>query len=208
MDEFEAALSEFTNEELLSKLKHLLNLHKKKTIHKFEENLKEIEQTSLGSLAKEILKDINVDDLQNTLAGGGDSMNIGNLFSALQDSNNGLGKVINTVSQSMISKLSSGQINQEELLKDAMSLATKLPGMLPGGMGSQLGNIGSMLQQFQQMGGADFMKDMGFSGAQRNAAGSRMHSASRKQKTTDRLRKKLDKQKENNIQTEVEEHHD
>ena len=207
-DEFEAGLSEFSNEELVKKLTYLLNLHKKQTIHKFEENIKEIEQTSLGSLAKEILKDIDVTDLQNTLAGGADSMNIGNLFSSLQDSNNGLGKVINTVSQSMISKLSSGQINQEDLLKDAMSLATKLPGMLPGGMGSQLGNIGAMLQQFQQMGGADFMKDLGLSGAQRNSAGSRMHSASRRQKTADRLRKKLDKNKENNIQTEVEEHHD
>lgn len=207
-EEFEEGLKEFTNEELVSKLKYLLNLHRKKAIHAFEENIKEIEQTSLGSLAKEILKDIDVQDLQNTLAGGAESMDIGNLFSALQDSNNGLGKVINTVSQSMISKLSSGQINQEDLLKDAMSLATKLPSMLPGGMGSQLGNIGAMLQQFQNMGGADFMKDMGLSGAQRNAAGSRMHSASRKQKTADRLRKKLDKHKENNIQTEVEEHHD
>lgn len=205
--EFEEGMAAITDELLLSKLKHLLTLHKNQTASKFEEDIKEIEQTSLGSLAKEILKDIDINDLQNTLAGEG-GPNIGNIFSSLQDSSSGLGKVINTVSQSMISKLANGDIKQDDLLKDAMSLATKLPGMLPGGMGSQLGNLGDMLQQFQQMGGADFMKNMGFSGSQKNAAGGRLHSASRRQKTADRLRKKLDKNRENNIQTEVEEHHD
>ena len=205
--EYEEGLAAITQEPLLSKLKHLLTLHKNQTVSKFEEDIKEIEQTSLGSLAKEILKDIDINDLQNSLAGEG-GPNIGNIFSSLQDSSSGLGKVINTVSQSMISKLANGDIKQDELLKDAMSLATKLPGMLPGGMGSQLGNLGDMLQQFQQMGGADFMKNMGFSGSQKNAAGGRLHSASRRQKTADRLRKKLDKNRENNIQTEVEEHHD
>jgi hypothetical protein len=205
--EYEEGMAAITQEPLLSKLKHLLTLHKNQTVSKFEEDIKEIEQTSLGSLAKEILKDIDINDLQNSLAGEG-GPNIGNIFSSLQDSSSGLGKVINTVSQSMISKLANGDIKQDELLKDAMSLATKLPGMLPGGMGSQLGNLGDMLQQFQQMGGADFMKNMGFSGSQKNAAGGRLHSASRRQKTADRLRKKLDKNRENNIQTEVEEHHD
>lgn len=205
--EYEEGMASITEEPLLSKLKHLLTLHKNQTVSKFEEDIKEIEQTSLGSLAKEILKDIDINDLQNSLAGEG-GPNIGNIFSSLQDSSSGLGKVINTVSQSMISKLASGDIKQDELLKDAMSLASKLPGMLPGGMGSQLGNLGDMLQQFQQMGGADFMKNMGFSGSQKNAAGGRVHSASRRQKTADRLRKKLDKNRENNIQTEVEEHHD
>lgn len=205
--EYEEGMAAITDESLLVKLKHLLTLHKNQTVSKFEEDIKEIEQTSLGSLAKEILKDIDINDLQNTLAGEG-GPNIGNIFSSLQDSSSGLGKVINTVSQSMISKLANGDIKQDDLLKDAMSLATKLPGMLPGGMGSQLGNLGDMLQQFQQMGGADFMKNMGFSGSQKNAAGGRLHSASRRQKTADRLRKKLDKNRENNIQTEVEEHHD
>ena len=99
----------------------------------------------------------------------------------------------------MISKLASGELQQDKLLQDAMSLATKLPGMLPGGMGAQLGGLGSMLEQFQKMGGSDFMKGFGMNGAQKNAAGGRMHSASRTHKAKDRLKKKLEKREENNL---------
>lgn len=196
--EFEEKVNALEEETLKTKLTYLAELHKKQTQSKVEETLKEIEGTSLGNLAKEIMKDINVEELQKSFSDPN-----GNILGSLQDPNSGLGKMIGTVSQSMMSKLASGEINQETLLQDAMSLATKLPGMLPGGMGSAangLGGLGAMLQQFQNMGGmgggsgnpmADLMK--GFSGAQRNAAGGRMHSASRRQKTADRLKKKLSK---------------
>lgn len=190
--EFDEAVKILENEELVKKLTFLKELHKKQTQSKLESELKEIENTTLGSLAKEIMKDINVEELQNSISG-----NDGNIFASLQDPSNGIGKVINTVSQTMMSKLASGELQQDKLLQDALSLATKLPGMMPGGMGSQLGDLGSMLQQFQNMGGADFMK--GFSGAQKNAAGGRMHTASRTHKAKERLKKKLEKREENNV---------
>lgn len=195
--EFEEKVSALTDENLQSKLKLLLDIHKKNTQAQLDDTLKEIENTSLGNLAKEIMKDINVDELQKSFSDPN-----ANILGSLQDPNSGLGKMISTVSQSMISKLASGEIQQDTLLQDAMSLAGKLPGMLPGGMGSAasgLGGLGAMLQQFQNMGGmggagaADFMKN--FSGAQRNAAGGRMNSASRKQQASDRLKKKISQRK-------------
>ena len=195
--EFEEKVAALSDETLQTKLRYLSELHKKQTQSKLDESLKEIENTSLGNLAKEIMKDINVEELQKSFSDPN-----ANILGSLQDPSSGLGKMIGTVSQSMISKLASGEINQETLLQDAMSLATKLPGMLPGGMGgaaSGLGGLGAMLQQFQNMGMggggggggglADLMKN--FSGAQKNAAGGRMHSASRRQKTADRLKKKI-----------------
>jgi hypothetical protein len=195
--EYEEKVNALEDSTLQAKLRYLSELHKKKNQAKLEDGIKEIENTSLGALAKEIMKDIDVDELQRSFSDPNT-----NILGSLQDPNSGLGKMIGTVSQSMISKLASGEIKQETLLQDAMSLASKLPGMLPGGMGSAangLGGLGAMLQQFQNMGGlggeggglGDLMKN--FTGAQRNAAGSRMNSAARRQKTADRLRKKISK---------------
>lgn len=188
-----------TSSPLKEKLLHLSSLHTTQTKTGMDGMIKDIEDTSLGKLAKDIMADLNIDELQKSL-GSGD-----NLFASMQDSNSGLGKVISQVSQTMISKLASGEIQQDTLLKDAMSLATKLPGMMPGGMGNQLGAIGSLLQQFTGgAGGSDdanplaaMMKNL--SGPQRNAAHNRMNSAQRRQKTAERLKRKMQKNNDANI---------
>jgi len=128
--------------------------------------LDEIEQTSLGKLAKEIMNDINLDDLQPDLLNGGGLMDLltkGLSPSAMaggdagdagaSSSGGGLAKIISSVSQKMISKMSSGEIQQEELLKDALNVATKLPSMLPGGIGGDLSKMGDMLSMLSGMAG-------------------------------------------------------
>lgn len=211
-ESFEEKIKEISSEEIVTKLRLLTKNHKSHTQSALQDELKEIESTSLGKLAKEIMQDINIEDLQKTL---GDP-NGGDLLSSLQNPDSGFGKVFSTVSQKMLSKITSGELKQDQLLDDAMQLASKIPNLIPGGMSSQLGNIGSMLKQFQNMGMGgqeggfnpiDLMKNMGLNlnGPQRNAANSRMTHAMKKQKAADRLKKKLQKHRENNIQREVEE---
>lgn len=127
----------------------------------------DIESTSLGKLAKEIMEEVDLSNLQNSLGEDGD------IFKALTDPNSGITSLLGKVSQKMISKLASGEIKQENLLEDAMKFATKLPGLMPGGTsgngssssggGLDFGNMASMMQSM--MGG------MGGLGALANLAG-------------------------------------
>jgi len=110
----------------------------KKAFSGFEE----LENTSLGRLAKEIMEDPEVKELQATLKGG--DINIANLF-ADGAQGGGIAKLMGTVSQRMIQKLMSGELQQETLLQDAMQLAGKMQGMMPGGMTDEMAKIGSML---------------------------------------------------------------
>lgn len=213
-NEYLEKVETISDEKLKEKLVFLHLLH---TNHKkggFADNLKEIEETSLGKLAKEIMGDLNIEELQKTM--NDPNMNI---FESLKDTNGGLGQLLSTVSQKMLAKIGSGALNQETLLADAIDLAGKLPKLMPEGMGSQLGNIGEMLSQLQKMsgktGGGDnsnpmemmqeLMKGMNLNKTQKKKATSRMNSSINKNKISSRLKKKLQKRKENNIQSDVEE---
>jgi hypothetical protein len=211
-EEFSKKLEDVTDENIKAKLVFLSLLHKTHKNSSFTDNLKDIEQTTLGKLAKEIMGDLNIEEIQK-------SMNepSGNIFESFKNPNSGLGKVLSSVSQKMLSKIGSGELNQETLLTDAIDLAGKLPKLMPDGMGSQLGNIGEMLAQLQKMGNAtggsqnpmdmmqEMMKGMNLNKSQKNRAASRMSTSINKSKLSSRLKKKLEKRKKNNIQTEVKE---
>lgn len=219
--EFEEAIKKVTHESASKKLYVIHNMHTSKSKNLFEDELKEIENTSLGKLAKEIMKDIDLDAL-------GSSMNDPNtnIFESLQNPNSGFGKVLGNVSKTMLSKLSSGELEKDVLLKDAIDLAKKLPNILPDNMkdsmGSQLGNIGDMLNNLQKMnsnsnsnGGsmpagntemAEMMMNMmNLNKTQRKKATSHMEREEKKSRTSRKLQRKLQKRRENNnIQKEVE----
>lgn len=181
----------------------------------------ELEQTTLGKLAKEIMDDINIDELQKSV--NPEALQ-GNLMDMFTNQDGGLAKIISTVSQKMVSKMASGEIQQEDLLKDALNVATKLPGMLPGGMGGDLANMGSMLSSLSGglgggkgspgTGGFDISSLMGMLngmnvGGQKvtkkhmNQAGrsgmvkTRLSSEMKRQKVAEKLRKQLDGKKKN-----------
>jgi hypothetical protein len=208
-EEFSKKVEEIKEEETKTKVLYLHNIHVNHKKDDFTEKLKDIEETSLGKLAKEIMGDLDIDDIQK-------SMN-GNIFESFKDPNSGLGKILSSVSQKMLTKIGSGELNQETLLTDAIDLAGKLPNLMPDGMASQLGNIGEMLSHLQKMGGAngssgnpmDFMeqmmKGMNLNKTQKNKASSHFKSSANKTKISNRLKKKLEKRRENNIQTEIEE---
>jgi hypothetical protein len=108
--------------------------------------LGEIENTSIGKLAKEILEDVNVDELSKSLGDNGD------VLSALSNPDSGLLKLVGTVSQKMMAKMASGEIKQETLLQDAMKFATSMPGL--GGGGFDMANMMKMMGNMMGGGGS------------------------------------------------------
>ena len=126
-----------------------------------------LKDTALGRLASEIVQDIDMKSLSDSLgfnpgaAGeGGEAPappNMANIFAALGDNSSGLGKLVASVGTKLHAKMTSGELSQETLLQDAMKMATKLPGMgggAGGGLGGLggLGDIGKMLGALQGLG--------------------------------------------------------
>lgn len=137
---FNAALAKVDDE----RAKKLIEDLKGKVDSSDDINLKEIEQTSLGKMAMEIVHD---------LVGGPEGSND---FMQNMSNPDAMGKLISTVGSKIQRKLTSGELSQESLIDDAISLATKLPQLMPGmgnmgnlgGLGN-LGNIGKMLANLQ-----------------------------------------------------------
>ena len=111
--------------------------------------MEDIEDTSIGKLAKEIMEDVDIEKVKKSINTEGD------ILGALSDPDNGIGNLISDVSQKMATKLKSGELKQDALLKDALSMAGKLPGMNGGGGadGPDIGNIMKMMSGM--MGGAN-----------------------------------------------------
>jgi hypothetical protein len=107
--------------------------------------MQQLETTSLGKLAKEIMGDIDVNEVQSSISGGG------NILESLTNPDGGLSKLLGTVSQKMMSKMSSGELNQETLLQDALKFSSQLQNMIPKGSngkgGGGFGDIASMMSK-------------------------------------------------------------
>lgn len=135
-----------TNEEARKWIHRLYTIYTAQLSNVFGQQFSDIESTSLGKLAKEIMEEVDLSNIQNSLSNDGD------IFKSLTDPNSGIASLLGTVSQKMISKLASGEIKQENLLQDAMKFATKLPGLMPGGGGAAPGmDFGKMASMMQNM---------------------------------------------------------
>lgn len=148
------ALADAVSDELVRE--QLKAIFAKNAEHKaFEANdaLKRIENTSLGKLAKDIMAEVNVEEIQK-------SMEDGDILASLSNPDSGLTKVLSTVSAKMLAKLASGELQQETLLQDAMKLAGDLGmggnkrGGGAGGLGGLggLADMGEMIKTMQSMG--------------------------------------------------------
>lgn len=173
-------------------------------------NMKDIEDTSIGKLAKDIVEDLNLDKIKESVKNNGD------ILSALGDPENGIGNLIGDVSSKMAKKIKSGELKQEDLLKDALNMGSKLP-MFGGGSnknqdnsmggGLDMGNIMQMMQNMQglqgMMGGkgpGDINKAMQ-SGKFKNM----QKQMKQKERMKTKLNKKNQKQNDNDAKTD---HHD
>ena len=229
-DVFDKDISQIENENIRTTLQILMEIQQESIVTTFESSFKELEDTSLGKLAKEIMSDINLEDIQSSLEKEND------LMKALSNPEGGLTKLLGSVSQKMISKMASGEIKQETLLKEAMTFSSQLKNLVPNedvnqqGMFNGLGDIGSMLEQFQKMtNGGDgmgniheMMNAMGMGGMggmgnqrQHKPNGNRSHTRIDNNKLNrviqaKQLRSKLEKKKQRdksakeNVQTHVE----
>jgi hypothetical protein len=112
-----------------------------------------IEKSSIAKLAKEISEEIDAKEFLNL---NEDMKNMSNpmemmnsLFSG--DNSNGIGKLMGAVSEKLKSKMDSGEIDNETLLKDATSMLGNLGGLGDNKNGPDLSNIMQMAQNLSSM---------------------------------------------------------
>lgn len=119
------------------------------------DNIEELKDTTIGKIAKEIINDVDITKLKETITN-----NDGNIFKALASSDSGLSELFTNVGTKVTDKISSGELNQEAIMKDAMKFAALLPGMFGtggGGDDDESGGGGSSAGGFNM---ADMMKMM------------------------------------------------
>lgn len=112
-----------------------------------------IEKSSIAKLAKEISEEIDAKEFLNL---NEDMKNMSNpmemmnsLFSG--DNSNGIGKLMSAVSEKLKTKMDSGEIDNETLLKDATSMLGNLGGLGDNKNGPDLSNIMQMAQNLSSM---------------------------------------------------------
>ena len=86
-----------------------------------------LKDTTIGKIAKEIIDDVDLTKIKETIANEGD------IFKAISKPDSGFGELFTNVSQKMSNKISSGELSQEAIMKDAMKFASLLPGLFGGG---------------------------------------------------------------------------
>lgn len=161
--------------------------------------LQSIENSKIADLAKEISKEIDISNI---------SIEKPEDVAKLMDfsgSNNFLGNIVSKVSNKLTEKISTGEIKQEDLLSEAMSMMSMLNGGAAGGAGGvadllkNMGGLGGLSSMLGNPMMSEMMK-MAKKGkvATKNTGGTRRsaNGASSSMSTRDRLRKKLDEKKQ------------
>jgi hypothetical protein len=116
-------LEKIENDDFKSIITRLENLRNDTIKNKAGIDMKCIEDTSLGKLAKEILDEIDISKLKESMGEDGD------VLKAIGDPNSGFSDLLTNVSKKMATKISNGELKQENLLQDAMKFASFMPGM-------------------------------------------------------------------------------
>ena len=123
-------VEQIEDEKIKSIIKRLDEIRLKNIKDKSGIDMKGIEDTTLGKLAKEILQDVDVEKLQKSIGENGD------ILKAIGDPDSGFSDLISNVSKKMATKMSNGELKQENLIQDAMKFASLMPGMFGGGGGA------------------------------------------------------------------------
>lgn len=154
-------ITSIENQKIRKLLENLHVIRNQKIKEKSGVDMNFIENTSIGKMAKEILNDINVEKLQNSI-----NDNDGSVLKAIGDPNSGFSDVITHVSQKMAKKISDGDLNQENLFQDAMQFASTMPGLFGKNNGGRNNSktpdmSGLMKMMSSMMGGMGGMDNMG-----------------------------------------------
>lgn len=168
-------------------------------------DMKFIEDTTIGKLAKDIMKDIDVEKLQKSIGDSGD------VLKAIGDPDSGFAEIITSVSQKMASKISNGELKQENIVQDAMKFASIMPGLFGGdGNGSSkksdMPDISDMMAMMSSMmGKGGKMNDLfkNARGGVKPRAGMRTYandSAIKKSALVKKMKRKLREQRKSDTQ--------
>jgi hypothetical protein len=199
-----ALIEELEDENVKNVLTKLQNLRNEKIKQKSGIDMNFIEDTTLGKLAKEILEDIDVGKLQKSMGENGD------VLKAIGDPDSGFADIITNVSKKMATKISNGELKQENLIQDAMKFASIMPnifgggggvpgGNTKGGKGPDLSNIMSMMSSMMgNSDGNDFssiLKSMNKNNAPRGTRATMNESALKKIAKAKKLKRKLNEKR-------------
>jgi hypothetical protein len=128
----------------------------------------DLKDTTIGKIAKEIIDDVDITKLKKSIAEEGD------IFKALANPENGLGELFTNVGNKVTNKISSGELNQEAIMKDAMKFASLLPSMFgnsgAGGDGGDAGGL-NMADMMKMMSAMNSMGGMGGMGGKNQKTG-------------------------------------
>jgi hypothetical protein len=195
----EVTIDNITNEEHKKVLQRLQDMRAKKIKDKTGLDMKGIEDTTLGKLAKEILEDVDVEKIQKSIGEKGD------VLKAIGDPDSGFTELITNVSRKMADKISSGELKQETLLQDAMKFASVMPGLFGGdnskGNSTGMPDMSSMMNMMSSMmgnkEGMDMFKQMaGNMKAPKGSKPSFNNSALKKMAAAKKLKAKLNKKRD------------
>lgn len=203
----EELYEDITNEQHKSLIKRLNVLKNKNIKEKSGMNMPGMEDTMLGKLASEILEDVDVDKLQKSIGEKGD------ILKAIGDPDSGFSDLISNVSRKMATKLSNGELKQENLLQDAMKFASVMPGLFggggpggPGGGANSQPDMANMMNMMNNMmnskEGMNNFKNMMGQGKRAGSKAAFNKNAYKKSMAANKLKAKLEKKREN---TEVKE---
>jgi len=119
------------------------------------EGMSDLKDTTIGKIAKEIIDDVNIDKFKKTINEEGD------IFKALANPENGLGELFSKVGNKVTDKISTGELNQDAIMKDAMKFASILPSMFGNKGGGGGGGGFDMADMMKMMGAMNGMGGMG-----------------------------------------------
>ena len=150
------------------------------------EGMDSLKDTTIGKIAKEIIEDVDLTKIKESITNDGD------IFKAIANPDSGFSELFTNVSQKMSNKISSGELSQEAIMKDAMKFASILPGLFGGNDGSNnsggfdMSSMMSMMSMMQNMNGG------GAAGGGKNKTGIN-NQALRNLMKKQQLKKKLNK---------------
>jgi len=114
----------------------------------------------IGQLAKELAEDMSGDIAASFGAEMEGMTSTKDVLSKLMQNPQKIKNVVNTVKERLASKMESGDISREDLMKEASDMMKKMNGA--GGMGDMLKGMGGMGDMLKGMGGmGDMLKGMG-----------------------------------------------
>jgi hypothetical protein len=194
-------IDNITDENHKKLLQRLQDMRLKKIKDKTNVDMKGIEDTTLGKLAKEILQDVDVEKIQKSINEKGD------VLKAIGDPDSGFTELITSVSRKMANKISSGELKQDTLLQDAVKFASVMPGLFgnntagssdkPSGMPDMANMMNMMSSMMGNKDNMDMFKN--FAANMKAPKGSKPsfnNSAARKMATAKKLKAKLHKKRD------------